>query len=69
MIVWTNYSRIVEDCQDEKVRRTLSIPSLVSATKSALKDFRDESNEESSNFIEGTEEAYWGKKFLHARFL
>jgi len=51
-----------------QVQRTFSIPSLVSATKSALKDFR-ESNEESSNSIEGTEEAYWGKKFLHARFL
>jgi len=57
----------MEDFQDEKVRCTLSIPSLVSATKSALKDFKYESNEESSNSIEGTEEAYRGKKFPHAR--
>ena len=62
-----NFSRIEEDCQDEKVRRTLSIPSLVSATKSALKGFKDESNKESSNSIEGTEEAYRGKKFPRAR--
>jgi len=45
----------------------LSIPSLVTATKSALKSFKDESNENSSNSVEGMEEAYVGKKFRRTR--
>jgi len=45
----------------------LSIPSLVTATKSALKSFKDKSNENSSNSVEGMEEAYVGKKFRRIR--
>jgi len=37
------------------------------ATKSALKSFKDESNKNSSNSVEGMEEAYVGKKFRRIR--
>jgi len=44
-----------------RARSLLSIPSLGTSTKSAWNSFKHESNENSSKFIEGMEEAFYAR--------